>query len=137
MGTDGRGRDEELGVVRERTETWEQRDEVGMKNLALWEREWRHGNRWTRQGWRTWRWERENGDMGTEGRGRDEELGVVRENGDMRTDVRGRDEELGVVRENWDMRTERRVRDEELGVVRENGDMGTEGRGRDEELGVV
>ncbi len=38
--------------------------------------------------------------MGTEGRGRDEELGVVRENGDMRTDVRGRDEELGVVREN-------------------------------------
>jgi hypothetical protein len=35
MGTEGGGRDDELGVVRERTETWEQRDEVGMKNLAL------------------------------------------------------------------------------------------------------
>ncbi len=35
MGTEGRGRDEELGVVRERTETWEQMDEAGMKNLAL------------------------------------------------------------------------------------------------------
>ncbi len=36
MGTEGRGRDEELGVVRERTETWKQRDhEVGLKNLVL------------------------------------------------------------------------------------------------------
>ncbi len=38
VGTEGRGRDEELGVVRERTETWEQRDEVGMKSLVLCER---------------------------------------------------------------------------------------------------
>ncbi len=37
--------------------------------------------------------------METEGRGRDEELGVVRENGDVGTGGRGRDEELGVVRE--------------------------------------
>ncbi len=51
MATDGRGRDEELGVVRERTETWEQRDKVGMKNLALCERtETWEQNRWTRQG---------------------------------------------------------------------------------------
>ncbi len=48
MGTEGRGRDEELGVVRERMETWEQMDEAGMKNLALRERERRHGNRGTR-----------------------------------------------------------------------------------------
>ncbi len=51
----------------------------------------------------------ENGDVGTEGRSRDEELGVVRENGDIGTDGRGRDEELGVVRERtetWEQREE-------------------------------
>jgi hypothetical protein len=44
----------------------------------------------------------DNGDVGTEGRGRDEELGVVRENRDMGTEGQGRDEELGVVRERTD-----------------------------------
>jgi hypothetical protein len=41
--------------------------------------------------------------MGTEGQGRDEELGVVRENGDMGTEGQGRDGEPGVVRERTGM----------------------------------
>jgi hypothetical protein len=61
--------------------------------------------------------------VGTEGRSRDEELGVVRENGDMGTDERGRDEELGVVRERERIHWNRgRSRDEELGFVRERTD---------------
>jgi hypothetical protein len=138
----GKGREltekgEEPGVVREREEIYGKRRtrEVGI------------GKRVNREGWRTWRYVRtrrcrnrwtrwgggvknlaESGDVGTEGRGRDEELGVVRENGDVGTEGRGWDEELGVVRENGDVGTEVRGRDEELGLwerERRHGNRGT------------
>ncbi len=54
--------------------------------------------------------------MGTDGLGRDEELGVVRENGDMETEGRGRDhEELSVVQEKGVKGPERTETGEELG----------------------
>ncbi len=60
-----------------------------------------------------------------------EELGG--DNGDVRTEGRGRNEELGVVRENGDVGTEGRGRGvKNLALCERTGYVGTEGRGRNE-----